>query len=72
MSARDLFTLQNRHFRIGVGVTAAILIVTAIAGFILLPFAQPWVQFASVWDAICSAAGVPQRRPVSPLYDARY
>ncbi|MBR0775256.1 cytochrome c4 [Bradyrhizobium diazoefficiens] len=63
MSARDLFTFRNRHFSLGVGLTAAILVVTAIAGFIVLPFAQPWVQFANVWDAICSAAGVPQRAP---------
>jgi cytochrome c553 len=61
MSTRDLFTLRNSHFRIGVGITAAILIVTAIGGFIVLPFAQSWVQFANVWDAICSAAGLPQR-----------
>lgn len=61
MSARDLFTFGNRHFTRSVGITAAIFIVTAIAGFIVLPFAQPWVQFANVWDAICSAAGVPQR-----------
>ncbi len=61
MSTRELFTLTNRHFKTSVGITAAILVVTAIAGFIVLPFAQPWVQFANVWDAICSAAGVPQR-----------
>jgi cytochrome c553 len=63
MSARNLFSFRNRHFTLGVGVTAAILVVTAIAGFVVLPFAQPWVQFANVWDAICSAAGVPQRAP---------
>lgn len=61
MSARDLFSLNNPHFTRGVGIIAAILIVTAIAGFIVLPFAQPWIQFANVWDAICSAAGVVQR-----------
>lgn len=61
MSARELFTLRNRHFTSSVGITAAIFVITAIAGFIVLPFAQPWLQFASVWDAICSAAGVPQR-----------
>ena len=61
MSTRDLFTFRNPHFATGVGVTAAMLVVTAIAGFIVLPFAQPGLQFASVWDAICSAAGVPQR-----------
>jgi cytochrome c553 len=61
MSARKLFTFRNVHFRMSVGITVAIFIVTAIAGFIVLPFAQPWLQFSSVWDAICSAAGVPQR-----------
>ncbi|WP_426608845.1 c-type cytochrome [Bradyrhizobium sp. McL0616] len=61
MSARDLFTFRNSHFKIGVGITAGMLVVTVIAGFIVLPFAQSWVQFANVWDAICSAAGVPQR-----------
>lgn len=61
MSTRDLFTFRNRHFTIGVGITAAILIVTAVAGFVVLPFAQPWARFTSIWDAICSAAGVPQR-----------
>jgi len=61
MSARELFTLRNPHFRTSVGVTAAIFVVTAIAGFIVLPFAQPWLEFSGVWDAICSAAGVPQR-----------
>ena len=60
MSTRDLFTFRNSHFRIGVGITAGMLVVTALAGFIVLPFAQPWVQFANVWDAICSAAGVPR------------
>lgn len=72
MSQRVLFTLRNGHFRTGVGTTAAILIITAISGFILLPFAQNWVQFDSVWDAICSAAGVPQRAPkVTPPEQSR-
>lgn len=61
MSAGELFTFRNPHFKSAVGVTVAIFIVTAIAGFIVLPFAQTWLQFSSIWDAICSAAGVPQR-----------
>ena len=61
MAARELFTFRTHHFTQAVGITAAILVVTAIVGFVALPFAQPWVQFANVWDAICSAAGVPQR-----------
>ena len=37
-------------------------VLTAIGGFIVLPYAQPGVQFASLWDAICSAAGVAAAR----------
>jgi len=40
MSARELFTLRNRHFTSSVGITAAIFVITAIAGFIVLPFAR--------------------------------
>lgn len=61
MSARELFSFRNAHFRAGVGITAGLFLLTALAGFIILPYAQPWVEFSSVWDAICSAAGVPQR-----------
>jgi len=70
MSARELFSFQNPHFRAGVGITAALFILTALSGFIVLPFAQGWLEFSSVWDAICSAAGLPQRAatttPASP------
>jgi cytochrome c553 len=61
MSARELFSLRNPYFSAAVGITAALFVLTAVAGFILLPYAQRDVQFASLWDAICSAAGLPQR-----------
>ncbi len=61
MSARELFTFRNRFFSAGVGIAAGLFVLTALGGFILLPYLQKEVQFASLWDAICSAAGLPQR-----------
>ena len=61
MSARELFTFRNRFFSAGVGIAAGLFVLTALGGFILLPYLQTEVQFASLWDAICSAAGLPQR-----------
>lgn len=66
MSARELFSFSNKYFSVSVGVTVALFLLTALVGFIVLPFAQPELKFASVWDAICSAAGRPQRSPASP------
>jgi cytochrome c553 len=66
MSARELFTFRNRYFTASVASTVAIFILTAVAGFIVLPYAQPELQFASLWDAICSAAGLPRRTPPGP------
>jgi cytochrome c553 len=61
MSAREIFSTRNPYFAISVGVVAGIFVLTAIGGFILLPYAQKELQFTSLWDAICSAAGLPQR-----------
>jgi cytochrome c553 len=60
MSARDLFTFRNPYFSVGVGVAAGVFVLTAVVGFIVLPHLQN-VEFAGMWDAICSAAGRPQR-----------
>lgn len=61
MSARELFTFRNPYFSASVGIAAGLFVVTAVAGFIILPYAQKELRFASLWDAICSAAGLPQR-----------
>jgi cytochrome c553 len=61
MSAREIFSLRNPYFATSVGIVAGILVLTAVAGFIILPYAQPELKFTSIWDAICSAAGLPQR-----------
>jgi cytochrome c553 len=60
MNTERLFTWKNTWFAAGVGVTAALVVLSLIVGFMLLPYATTGVQFASLWDAICSAAGVPR------------
>jgi len=60
MSARELFSLRNPHTRTAISVTVFVFVLSALIGFILLPLAQPHLQFAGLWDAICSAAGVPR------------
>jgi len=74
MSARDLFTFRNPHFAIGVGLAAGLFVLTAIGGFIVLPYAQRGVEFSGLWDAICSAAGLQQRsaRPDEPKAEHRF
>jgi cytochrome c553 len=65
MSAERLFTFRNPWFAAGVGITGAMVALSLIAGFVLLPYATTGSQFASLWDAICSAAGVPRTTTTS-------
>jgi cytochrome c553 len=66
MSARELFTFRNPYFAAGVGVALSLFVLTALGGFIVLPYAQTQLKFAGLWDAICSAAGVPRHSPAVP------
>ena len=63
MSDERLFTVRNRWFAASVGVTVVIAVVAALAGLIWLPLAQPDLKLSGIWDAICSAAGVPRPGP---------
>lgn len=63
MSSGRLFSLRNRWFTTAVAVTALIAVASATAGFLWLPSLQTNAQFAGVWDAICSAAGVVRTAP---------
>jgi cytochrome c553 len=65
MSAERLFTFRNPWFAAGVGIAGAMVMLSLIVGFVLLPYATTGVPFTSLWDAICSAAGVP-RATVDP------
>jgi cytochrome c553 len=60
MSEQPLFSFRNPWFSTSVGVTAAIAVLAALAGLIWLPLAQPDLKLSGIWDAICSAAGVPR------------
>jgi cytochrome c553 len=60
MSDQNLFSLRNPWFSTSVGVTVVIAVLAALAGLIWLPLAQPDLKLSGIWDAICSAAGVPR------------
>jgi len=65
MSAERLFTFRNPWFAAGVGITGAMVVLSFIIGFVLLPYAETNARLSSLWDAICSAAGVPRATVVS-------
>jgi hypothetical protein len=63
LSLRDPWVVRS------VAVVAAILGASVILGFMVFPLVQPTAQASSLWDAICSAAGVVRAEPqfiVSP------
>jgi len=65
MNNERLFSLRNRWFTVSVGLTAGVAIVSILIGFIWLPSVQTDAPFTGIWNAICSAAGVPQQWFVS-------
>ncbi len=67
MSEPKLFTLRNPWFSAAVGITGAIAVLAFLAGLIWLPLAQPDLKLSGIWDAICSAAGVPRAAPQSSV-----
>jgi cytochrome c553 len=56
-------SVRNRWVLGSVGVTAALVILSAAAGLVLLPKAQLGSQAAGLWDTICTAAGFIRARP---------
>jgi len=58
MSDERVASLRNRWFTTSIWITAAIILVGFVVGFLWLPLAHPSERFSGVWDAICSAAGV--------------
>jgi cytochrome c553 len=63
MSEQKLYSFRNPWFSASVGVTVVLAVVSALAGLIWLPLAQPDLRLSGIWDAICSAAGVPRASP---------
>lgn len=60
MSAERLFTFRNPWFAASVGIVGAVVTLSLIAGFLLLPYAAMNARLTGLWDTICSAAGVPR------------
>jgi len=56
-----LFTWRNRWFAVSVGLTLLVAAVSIVIGFVWLPSAKQDPQFSGLWNAICSAAGVPRQ-----------
>jgi cytochrome c553 len=48
----------TRWFTTAIGITLAIALVSILIGFVWLPAAVPGTDFRSVWEAICSSAGL--------------
>jgi len=63
MSDEKLFSLRNRWFTASVGASLGVAIAAAAFGLIWLPQMQPDLKLSGIWDAICSAAGVPRDPP---------
>lgn len=60
MSEGPVLTPRNRWFTASVLLTVSLVIIAALIGFIWLPSVHPDAPFQGVWNAICSAAGVPR------------
>jgi cytochrome c553 len=60
MSTERLFSLRNRWFTASVGITLLVIVASVLVGFVWLPSVQKDAQFQGIWNAICSAAGVPR------------
>ncbi|CAL76096.1 Putative cytochrome c; putative signal peptide [Bradyrhizobium sp. ORS 278] len=66
MKSSEMLSLRNPHVRISVGVTLGLLVLTALLGFIVLPYAQREADLAGLWDVICRAAGLPRDAAPAP------
>jgi len=66
LSLRDPWVVRS------VAVVAAIFVGSVILGFMVFPLVQPNAQASSLWDAICSAAGIARaptgEKPIEPQF----
>jgi cytochrome c553 len=60
MSTEKLFSWRNPWFGASVGATVVLAVTSLVVGFGVLPYAEPNARFVGIWEAICSAAGVPR------------
>lgn len=62
-----LFSLKNRWFTLSVGGVILIALLAGAVGFVWVPRVHAQGGTATLWDEICSAAGVPARYSNPPL-----
>jgi len=66
LSLRDPWVVRS------IAVVAAIFVASVILGFMVFPLVQPNAQASSLWDAICSAAGIVRaptsEKPIEPQF----
>ena len=63
MTGREIVNPRNPYFAVSVAVAALVFMLSALGGLIVLPYAQGDLKFTDLWDAICSAAGLPRAAP---------
>ena len=72
MTTEQTSSRDKNWTRASVALTAVLVLLAAIVGLILLPSLQRNVSYSSLWDAICSAAGVlrpsASQPPVEPTF----
>ncbi|HEX6843168.1 MAG TPA: c-type cytochrome [Stellaceae bacterium] len=61
MSEERLVSLRNRWFTASIGITALLAVVFAAVGLVWLPRLYSGAPPGSLWDSICSAAGLVRR-----------
>ncbi|MRW84882.1 c-type cytochrome [Pseudoduganella sp. FT26W] len=59
MQEPSVLSLKNRWTRYSVGAVLLMAVLAAAVGFLWVPIANNGAAAGSLWDAICSAAGVP-------------
>jgi cytochrome c553 len=59
MNDEPLFSLRNRWFAGSLAVVIGMALVSALIGFVWVPYTQSDKSLAGIWDAICRAAGAP-------------
>jgi cytochrome c553 len=73
MSPESARIVSHRWLAATIGLTLLVAILAIIAGFAWLPVAERDSPFRSVWDAICSSAGLVRRSPFTdPVTNPNY
>jgi cytochrome c553 len=65
MSDQQLYSWRNPWFAASIGFVVSVAVGAALLGLVGLPLLQPDLKLGGIWDAICSAAGVPRAAPAS-------